>query len=84
MNGTPDYKFGQIEQKVADISDDFSEWKDTNAKDHHQILTELQCIRTDVRSLWGDVGVLKVKAGWISALVSAIIAISAIIVKTFL
>jgi hypothetical protein len=84
MNGTSDYKFGQIEQKVEDMCTDVTEWKTANQSQHNQIMVELREIRKELRLVWGDVGILKVKAGWISALVSAIVAATAIVIKTFI
>lgn len=84
MNGTSDYKFGQIEQKVEDMCSDVLEWKDSNQKQHERIMSELKELRKELRLVWGDVGILNVKAGWISAIVSAVIAATAFAVKSFL
>ena len=82
MNGTSDYKFGQIEQKVEDMSTDIKEWKDNNRCQHEAIMEQIETVRLDVRSLMQNVTALQVKAGFIGALAGIGGAVISFLAKT--
>ena len=84
MNGTTDYKMGKVEQQINDVNVALRDWKNTDHKQHSEIIEQLQELRKESKVLWGDVRVLKAQALWISAGISTGIAVIGLALKILL
>ena len=84
MNGTKDYKIGQMETSLKDLKEDVKEWKDSNASQHNYMTRKMGDIQKDVTSIKEEISALKVQAGMYGAFAGIGGAIAVVVVKAIL
>lgn len=83
-NGTQDYKWGQVETKVEDLKEDFSEWKLMCNEQHRLVTKKLDEVKTEVREINKRLVAVEVKSGFIGAFAGIGAAIATVALQSLL